>query len=97
MNDPSLHLRSLPDRLPISLGDLREFAGVARTFRTVKQRHLLGFMIFVSSLFYSFSITDYTSALQETMGRSIPFLKGSSLYHHPAAECVVLEFSTILI
>ena len=32
MNDPSLHLRSLPDRLPISLGDLREFAGVAHNF-----------------------------------------------------------------
>ena len=32
MNDPSLLLRSLPDRLPISLGDLREFAGVAHNF-----------------------------------------------------------------
>ena len=35
MNHLSLHLRSLPDRLPISLGDLREFAGVAHNFAYV--------------------------------------------------------------
>ena len=35
INDPSLHLKSLPDQLPISLGNLREFAGVARNSRTL--------------------------------------------------------------